>query len=126
MHPDKIRNILNLSSQDRYGYFIRKVADVEEVWLIKVGNSFLMLGDKQEDVIIPVFPEQQFANILLTGDWKSYLTEMMEVHDFIDWLDELEEQNIKIAAFPKEDLQSVVVKADEMKNHLLYELQQYE
>jgi hypothetical protein len=126
MHPDKIRNIFNLSSEDRYGYFIRKVADSEEVWLIKDGDSFPALGDNEEQVTIPVFPEQEFARFLLTGDWQTYSVKKMEVHDFIDWLDELEEQNIKIAGFPREDLKAVVVTADEMKNHLLYELQQYE
>jgi hypothetical protein len=126
MHPDKIRNIFNLSSEDRYGYFIRKVADSEEVWLIKDGDSFPALGDNEEQVTIPVFPEQEFARCLLTSDWQTYSVKKMEVHDFIDWLDELEEKNIKIAGFPREDLKAVVVTADEMKNHLLYELQQYE
>lgn len=100
MHPDKIKNVFNLSPKDRYGYFIRKVADSEEVWLIKDGDSFPTLGDNEEKITIPVFPEKEFASLLLKDDWKSFLVEMMEVHAFIDWLDQLEEQDIKIAGFP--------------------------
>ena len=65
MHPDKIRSIFNLASENRYSYFIRKVADAEEVWLIKDGNSFLTLGDNVEQETIPVLSEQEFASFLL-------------------------------------------------------------
>jgi hypothetical protein len=50
----------------------------------------------------------------------------MEVHDFINWLDRLEEDGYKIAGFPSTELKGVLVSADEMKNHLIYELQQFE
>ena len=126
MHPDKLRNIQNLSPQDRYGYFIRKVADFEEVWLIHDNGQYVTLGDKEEQIAIPVWPEKEFAEQVLTGDWKDYTAESKNVHDFVEWLDTLEEEGYKIAGFPGIDLKGVVVTADEMKNHLIYELQQYE
>ena len=126
MHPDKQKNILNLSPQDKYGYFIRKVADFEEVWLIQENGHYVTLGDKEEQIIIPIWPEKEFAELMLTDDWKSYTVESMNVHDFVEWLDTLEEDGYKIAGFPDIALKGVVVTADEMKNHLIYELQQYE
>jgi len=50
----------------------------------------------------------------------------MEVHNFINWLETLKEKGYGIAGFPSLELKAVVVTADEMKNHLIYELQQYE
>ena len=126
MHSDKQNNVLNLSPQDRYGYFIRKVADLEEVWLIQSNGQYVTLGDKDKQIAIPVWPEKAFAELMLTDDWKRHVVESMEVHAFIDWLDRLEEQGYRIAGFPSTNLQGVVVSADEMKNHLIYELQQYE
>lgn len=126
MHHEKIKNILSLSSEDRYGYFIRKVADFEEVWIIKDQNSFVTLGDKDEQVSIPVFPEQQFAELFLTDSWSSYSVENMNLTDFMNWLDTLQEDSIAIAGFPNTDFNSVIVTAEEMKNHLLYEIDQYE
>ena len=62
MHPDKQRNILNLSPQDRYGYFIRKVADFEEVWLIQVDGQYAILGDKEEQIAIPFGLKKNLPN----------------------------------------------------------------
>jgi len=126
MHPDKKVNILNLSPQDRYGYFIRKVADFEEVWLIKDNGQYVTLDDKEEQIAIPVWPEKEFAELMLTDDWKSYTVECKNIHDFVVWLETLEEEGYKIAGFPDIHLKGVVVTADVMKNHLLYELHQYE
>ena len=126
MHPDKIKNVLSLSGQERYGYLIKRAADFEEVWLIKDGSKFVMLGDKNEQPIIPVWPEKEFAELLLIDDWHSYAVEKMDLPDFITWLDQLTQEKIKLAGFPGENLVAVVVTAEEMKNHLLYELRQYE
>jgi hypothetical protein len=126
MHPDKIKNILALSAEDRYGYFIRNVADFEEVWLIKHNDKFVMLGDKAEQLVIPVWPEKEFAELLLTKEWETYIVEKMDLSDFMIWLDKLNQENINLAGFPKDDLTAVVVNAEEMKNHLIYELQKYE
>ena len=126
MHPDKQNNVLNLSPQDRYGYFIRKVADFEEVWLLNKNGQYVTLGDSKEQISIPVWPEKEFAELMLTDEWKDYTVERRDVHDFLDWLDTLEKEGYKIAGFPDISLKGVVVTADEMKNHLIYELQQYE
>jgi hypothetical protein len=125
MHPDKQKNILNLSPQDRYGYFIRKVADFEEVWLIHDNGQYLTLGAREEQIAIPVWPEKEFAELMLSDEWRDYAVQCIELHDFIEWLDTLKEDGYKIVGFPSSDLKGVVVSADELKNHLIYELQQY-
>ena len=125
MHPDKLINIQNLS-QDRYGYFIRHVSDTQEVWLIQDEGQFVLLGDNEEKPAMPVWPEKEFAEMMLTGDWKDYSLEMVNVYDFVEWLNKLEEEGIQIAGFPMAMQNAVVVSANEMKNHLIYELQQYE
>ncbi|QIL78373.1 DUF2750 domain-containing protein [Hymenobacter sp. HDW8] len=126
MNTHKLQNILNLPAQERYGYFIRKAVDFEAVWLVKDKEGVVMLGDDSGSQCLPVWPEKAFAEQHITGDWESYLVEEMRLEDFLDWLEELQEERIHIAAFPKEDLQGVVVEAQEMKSHLLHELEQYE
>lgn len=126
MHPEKQNNVLGLSSQDRYGYLIRKVADFEVVWLIHDNGQYVTVGDIEEQYAIPVWPEKEFAELMLTDDWKGYNVESKDVHDFVDWLDTLEQEGYKIAGFPNIDMKGVLVPAVEMKNHLIYELQKYE
>jgi len=126
MHLDKVNNILALSCEDRYGYFIRKVTDFEEVWLIKDGEQYATFGDEKEQITIPVFPEEYFAELLLTDSWNSFSAEKISLDYFMNWLDKLQVEKIQIAGFPRPDFSSVVVAPIEMKNHLLIELDQYE
>lgn len=95
VHPHKQKNILNLSPQDRYGYFIRKVADFEEVLIIHENGQYVTLGDQEDQIAIPVWPEKEFAELMLTDDWEGHTVESMNVHDFIEWLDTLEEEGYK-------------------------------
>lgn len=126
MHPDKLLNVLNLPHEERYGYFIRKAAEYEEVWLIQDHGQYVTLGDPEAHIAIPVWPEREFAELMLTAEWKDYEAVCMEVHQFLDWLDTLRAKNYHVAGFPSSEWKSVLVPAAEMKNHLLYELQQYE
>ncbi len=126
MNAHKRDNILQLSAQERYGYFIRTVADAETVWVIRDGTQTVMLGEGDAQLLIPVWPEEAFAQQHLTGEWSEYLAEEMPLDNFMAWLDQMQAQGVGIAAFPKQDLTAVVVEAHEMKAHLLHELQQYE
>lgn len=126
MHPSKMDNILNLSAEDRYGYFIRKVADFEEVWLIKDQDGYAIFGDQENKTTIGVFPEKEFAELFLTDTWSNCVLESKDLNVFMEWLDKLENDNIQIAGFPNKDLKAIVVEPKEMKSHLFFELQQYE
>jgi hypothetical protein len=126
MHPDKQKNIYNLSPQDRYGYLIKRVANFEELWFIQDNGQYVTLGDNDQQVCIPVWPEREFAELMIKDDWSACAVLSMTVHDFIEWLDILEKEAVAIAGFPGADLSGVVVNAGEIRNHLIYELQQYE
>lgn len=126
MHADKQKNILSLSPQERYGYFIRTVADWEQVWLIYVGEGVVTLGGNDGSKVIPVWPEKEFAELMLTDGWEHGSVESVDVYTFIELLGDWEKEGCSIAGFPSVELNSVTVGAEEMKNHLLYELDQYE
>lgn len=126
MHQSKMDNILNLSAEDRYGYFIRKVADFEEVWLIKDQDGYVIFGDQENKTTIGVFPEKEFAVLFLTDTWSNCVLESKDLNVFMEWLDKLDNDKIQIAGFPNKDLKAIVVEPKEMKSHLLFELQQYE
>jgi hypothetical protein len=125
MNPRKRENIYALPAQERYGYLIRTVADTEAIWVIRDGTQTVLLGEAADE-LIPVWPEKAFAQLHLTGEWAEYRAVEVPLDDFLAWLDELQAEGVGIAAFPKENLQGVVVEAQEMKAHLLHELQQYE
>lgn len=126
MHPDKLNSIRSLPPEDRYGYLIRQLAEMEEVWLIADEGQQVSLGDGTGKILLPVWPAEAFAELYLTDDWKNYSITSMDVHDFMDWLDTLEAEGYAIAGFPVPGQQNVIIPAAEMKEHLLYELSQFE
>ncbi len=75
---------------------------------------------------LPIWPEKEFAELFITDDWKDYKVVEYGIHDFMDWLTELENDNVELAGFPNIELNTVHVSAIDMKNHLLFELSQYE
>ena len=126
MHIKQLESVFNLESKERYGYLIRKVADFEQVFLIqdKKGN-YVTCGNNKE-IIIPIWPELEFAKELIKTEWKKCVVKKVALSDFINWLDELETENYLIGGFPNLKLNSIVVKPIEIKNHLIFESQQYE
>ena len=126
MNQQKINNVFALSSKDRYGYLIRKVADFETIYLIADDEgNYVMVGSEGANVL-PVWPEREFAELFLTDDWTGYQVEENSIYDFINWLNELEKDNIDIAGFPNIELNTVHVTAKDMKDHLDHEISQYE
>jgi hypothetical protein len=126
MNTRKRDNIYNLPASERYGYLIRTVADTEAIWVIRDRAQTVMVGEATAQDLIPVWPEEAFAQRHLIGEWADYRAEEVPLDDFLAWLDELQVEGVGIAAFPKENMQAVVVEAQELKAHLLHELQQYE
>lgn len=126
MHPDKINNILALSPEDRYDYLIAKAAEWEELWLIKDGDSYATMGESETQPLIPVWPEEAFARLFVVDEWSSYTVEPMEINDFLEWLDTIFAKGYGVAGFPIPGKPGVVVTASDLKNHILYELSQYE
>jgi uncharacterized protein DUF2750 len=126
MNQQKINNIFALDSKERYGYLLRKAADFETIYLIADNeDKYVMIGSNDLSVI-PVWPEKEFAELFLTDDWKNYKVVEYDIHDFMEWLTDLEKENVDLAGFPNVEFNTVHVSAVDMKNHLLFELSQYE
>ncbi|WP_242133008.1 DUF2750 domain-containing protein [Aestuariivivens marinum] len=126
MNQQKINNIFALDSKERYGYLLRKVADFETIYLIADNEDQCVMIGSNDISVLPVWPEKEFAELFLTDTWKDYKVIEYDIYDFLDWLDELEKEKAELAGFPNSEFNTVHVSAIDMKNHLIYELNQYE
>lgn len=126
MNQQKIDNVFALESAERYGYLIRKVADFETIYLIADNEDNYVLIGSDDVSVLPVWPEKEFAELFLTGDWKNYHVVEYNITEFIEWLDDLETEKIELAGFPNLNFKTIQVSAIEMKNHLLYEISRFE
>ena len=80
MRNSKIDNVINLTASERYDYFIRKVADFEEVWGLKDAEGWALMGS-EEQVLFPIWSEKEFAELC---KWNNYQPTPILLDDFME------------------------------------------
>ena len=85
MHPEKFKQVAELPTADRHAYFVRKVADTQEVWgLYHAGWATAQVDGK---VAISLWPEAAFAQACASGDWMDFQPRAIALEDFLTrWL----------------------------------------
>lgn len=118
----KIDNILQLSNYERYYYFIRKVADFEEVWGL-YNDGWAVLGDKQGLEVVPFWPEKEFADLCVGDQWKKYSPKSISIEDFMEkWLPGMEGDGRQISVFYKNISNGLIKSPKEVSDDLEAEL----
>jgi len=115
MNERKIENLLNLSDEERYDYFVRKVAEYDEVWSLYHEKGWAVLSDNASRVIVPFWPEEEFASICCSSQWDGYSARKINLKDFMEkWLPGMEKDNRYVNVFysPKTKFGLVIKPAD--------------
>lgn len=96
MLNQEVKNVLQIDKKKQYEYFVKKVADFEEVWSLRDDEGWATLG-VDENEFFPVWPKKEFADICISEEWKNYYPESIALEEFLDdWIDGLKEDNIRI------------------------------
>lgn len=121
----EVENVLKLDNSQKYEYFIKKIADFEEVWSLKDDDGWASLGINDE-IFFPVWAKSEFAKICISGEWKEYRCEAIDIDDFMDkWLPGLKEDGIRVTIMWHEGV-GIDVDWDELSRDIESELEQYE
>lgn len=100
IHKKEFENVLKMNGPERYDYFIRKVADWEEVWGLKAEDGWAMVGDPNSNECIPFWPHPEYAIVCAEGEWKDYIPEAIKIDTFMQkWLVGMSDDGIKAAVF---------------------------
>ncbi len=119
MNPE---DISNLPDKERYEYLIKHVNKQKEIWLLQAQDGlYAMFEDDNGQQYIPVWPEKAFADSYAVGDWDGYESERMGLHEFLDWMQELQNDQIMIGAFPNSSMQAIPVEPLSLKKQLIQE-----
>ena len=126
MHVKKFKQVTKLSSEERYSYSIRKIADFEELWVLKTDEGWTMISDSNTNVF-PVWPEKEFAQGYCRETLQNCYADKIDLNEFLEkWLPGLVNDDVQIVVFPVEDFKGVVVTTNKFKRDLLEESAQYE
>ncbi len=92
----EIENVLKLNNEKKYEYFIKKIADSEEVWALKDDDGWATLGD-DDNVFFPVWAKKEYSNLCVKEEWKGYKSQKISVQEFVEnWIPGLKQDNIRI------------------------------
>ena len=112
-----------IPDNEKYEYLLKTCAYNKEIWLLKATEDmYAMVEDASGQGYLPVWPGEKQALLLTNDDWSEYKVEKMPIFEFINWLPELENDEILIAAFPGVDMQIIPVNPLDLKNHFETEL----
>lgn len=114
----QIQETLAKKPESRYKYFIRTVVTEEEVWGLADDEGWLMLEDDEDGTdVIAVFPNAEFAAIFKEkGEYEEFRVEALDLYEFLEWLDDFEEEKIKIGVFPTPDFQCAVMTSERLRD----------
>jgi hypothetical protein len=96
-----MEDIYLASDEVRYNYLIQEVVKNKEICLLQaMDGMFAMLEDSTGQEYIPVWAKSDHAARYATEDWQDYTPIAMELFEFNSWMKELNDDEVKIAAFP--------------------------
>jgi len=113
----QIEEILAKKPENRYKYFIRTVVAEEEVWGLADEEGWLLLEDEDDDTdVLAVFPNPEFAEVFREkGEFEEFQVEVLDLYEFLEWLNDFEKEKMKIAVFPTPDFQSAVMTPERLR-----------
>ena len=124
MNQKELDSIIKQPPNIRYEYFIKKVADYEEVWGL-YDDGWATAQDDDGNMLIPFFPRKEFAEYCAVNEWNNFKAEPIDLNEFIEnWLVGMRKDRVKPSIFPiNED--SEMVEIDVILRDLNSELENY-
>lgn len=117
----QLENILQLGCETRYDYFLNKVADWGELWiLVNAEQQFLKLYAEDEDLeYVPVWPHEIFAQHYASNLEEPLQPRKLDLETFFErWLPGLTRDGLSIDIFPVQDDNVLLVTPAEFRDDL--------
>ena len=123
MNPKEKENILKLEPFKRYQYFIKKIADFEELWTIVDENKNYAISEIDDHSLISFWTAEEFILSNLNNGWENCKPLKLSLEDLDEELFEIiASENYLINVFPINGKSGFVVSLEEFKRDLDEEL----
>lgn len=124
MDNKEFEAVIKLPAQKRYEYFIKKIADYEELWGL-YDDRWAMAG-YDDNKVIPFWPKEEYAKDCAKGIWENYTPESIGLYEFInEWSKDMENDNIKPAIFYTKENKGIVIEVEKLIDDIEEELENY-
>ncbi|HBL25319.1 MAG TPA: DUF2750 domain-containing protein [Acidobacteria bacterium] len=118
LHPKEMEAVLGLSGQERYGYFIERVVEREEVWGLQNEEGWVLISFPEGDAFC-LWPHADYARACTRGDWSDCAPEGISLDELIgELVPALQRDNLRLAIFPTPAGEAMVVDSRDLQEHL--------
>lgn len=109
-----------LETNTNYIQSLEKAVKDQLFYLLQASDGlFAMFEDASDNTYVPVWSASEKAILAAKEEWTDYSVTEMELKELLSWLDELQEDQINIGAFPDDSLQVTPLKPELFKEHIL-------
>jgi len=120
----KRMNIVNLDSKKRYDHSIKQFVIQSKIWSLYDSGWALVSSGK--DKIFPIWPDSFYAENCAKNEWDKYVPREIDLDEFLEeYLPDFHEKNFKVSVFMNNRDNSIVVKPEEILDHIEYEIDKY-
>ena len=127
LNSREIENVSNLAPFKRYRYFIKKIADFEELWTLTDENGDVALSKVGDNTLVSFWTAKPFVNNNLEGGWEKCSPHKLNLDEFEEtFLPLIVENGYLINVFPVNGKSGFVVNINEFTRDLNEELENYQ
>ena len=126
MNINEINTVIALNPQDRYKYFIKRVADNEIFFTLTTHDGGYALSELDGQKLFPMWSAKDYAELCKINGWEDYLIKQFDLDDLEnEIIDFIADENCLINVFPVSDRTGFVVSLQEFSRDLGDELSNY-
>lgn len=126
VNEEEFRSVLGLPGNERYGYFIKRVAGHGELWGLRGEGDWVVAADDEDVPHLPVWPHPRFAGACAAGLWAEERPAAIDIDEWVEaWLSNLERDGLRVAVFQTPEDQALGVSASRLRRDLENELERF-
>ena len=123
LNEKQFDSISKLPDDKRFDYFLRKVADWEEIWSLHSPEGWVELSSGDGEICLPVWPHSDFAAAWAVDDWADCTPKAIKLDVWLErWTPGLEKDDTVLAVFPVDEEEGFVLTPAELQDAIISEL----
>jgi hypothetical protein len=119
LNDEQFAAVQALPAAERYSYFIRRVAEFEELWTLRNEEEFVLDTDEEGREVVPVWPDRRFAEANADSAWEDTVAFKIDLDRWLAaWTPSLETEVRRVAVFPLASDLGVIVSPEQLAEDL--------
>lgn len=82
---NQLKAVVTLPAQQRYEYFVKRVAETREVWGL-FRNGWALATKDDGTLVFALWPEREFAQLCAEFEWEGYQAQAFALDELLDEL----------------------------------------